>query len=52
VNVTRDDKFENTAFYDSLRNKTTSDILTQLNFKYYTDDEFNNSVSILSKCVN
>ena len=38
---TRNDKFCNNSFYNALKCNVTSNIMEQLSFKYYTDDEFN-----------
>jgi len=38
---TCNDKFCNSTFYNALKCNGTSNIMEQLSFKYYTDDEFN-----------
>ena len=42
---TRNDKFCNSTFYNALKCNVTSNIMEQLSFKYYTDDEFNDVFS-------
>ena len=42
VNV-RNDKLRNNTFHDTLKCNVNSNIMQELSFKFYTDDEFNDA---------
>lgn len=48
----RDDKLNNTAFYNALKDNSSSDILHRLSFNYFTDDALTHAASDVQNRMN